>query len=211
MSPEQVMVWIGIVLAGWYGLAFFYNRRLGVRTYRWIQAGFGALSANPPSARWLGSSASGAQVIFDRPEPPFRRVELTFLLETRELLPLWIFQRLSGRRDRLFFKASLRKAPKGAVEVAPERAPLGYALANNPEWTAEPGPYSLIVAFQGAAGREMAARLRPFLDQYGPHIQQFSWGARQPHVLAVLTLTDLDRWEARSFFEALRALLNEQG
>jgi len=36
---QTIVVYLGIFLILWYAVALIYNRRLGIRTYRWLQPG----------------------------------------------------------------------------------------------------------------------------------------------------------------------------
>jgi hypothetical protein len=91
LTPEYVVTGLGLVLVAWYLIAAIYNRRFGLRTYRWLQAGLEVLG-EPKSvqASWIGSSGSGARIGLQRAHAPFQRLELAYLLESRELAPLWL-------------------------------------------------------------------------------------------------------------------------
>src|SRR3990170_7569395 len=113
---QQIAIYLWVFLLLWYIAAAAYNRRRGVRAYRWLRPGLAKLG--PISdARWIGSSGSGARLVVGKADRPFRQVEAAYLLETRELLPLWLINRLRGRRDALILRADLRSSPHGELEV----------------------------------------------------------------------------------------------
>lgn len=212
-AGQTIVIALGIFLALWFVAASAYNRRRGVRTYRWIQTGvktFGAIS----EARWLGSSGSGAQMVIAKPGKPFRRVEIAFLLETRELLPLWLLNHLRGRRDTMIFKANLRNAPRGEVEILPQDRP--FRSIENP-----PGAETWSVLDQPLAGGFAAARrgrdtdsliesVTPLLSSDGESIRRLSLARTSPHLIAEINLPDLMASPAPDFFTRLSAAFSEK-
>ncbi|MHC4404618.1 MAG: hypothetical protein ACYTG0_33610, partial [Planctomycetota bacterium] len=84
MDPGTIAV-IGLCafLALWYGVAHLYNRYRGQQIFRWLKAGLDVLGGEV-EAGWIGSPASGARINVTHAKPPFRRLEITLLLENRE-------------------------------------------------------------------------------------------------------------------------------
>ena len=116
MTPEYVVMGLGLILVLWYFVFATYNRRRGVRIFRWLQRDFSKLgdSKNIQSG-WIGSSGSGAQIVVQPAHPPFQRLELLYLLQSRELAPLWLIDVLRGKRDLIICRAVLRDRPGGEV------------------------------------------------------------------------------------------------
>jgi hypothetical protein len=112
--------WIVIGLSGflflWYILASSANRNRGIATYRWLRQGLETLG-KVSRAEWIGGSNVGARVIVSKPAKPFRRVEAYYRLEPREFLPYWLYSYLSGKRDEVIIRVTLRMIPKGALEI----------------------------------------------------------------------------------------------
>jgi len=98
---------VGICITAAVGSAFFVGWRWGWICWEEREAG------------WIGSPASGARINVIHAAPPFRRLEMTLLLENREVPLLWLFDRLHGKRDWLTIKATLRSPRRGEVEVSP--------------------------------------------------------------------------------------------
>ena len=114
--------WIAISLSAlfgaWYAVGAIINRRRGVAIYRWLRTGLeqvGKIS----EAKWIGSSGSGARLVVDKGKKPFRRVEVVFLLESREIMPIWLFNRLRKKQDEMILKATLTQVPDQEVESGP--------------------------------------------------------------------------------------------
>lgn len=118
MNPGQtIVIVLSIFMGVWYVIGSIFNRRRGIDTYRWLRDSlqkYGKIS----EAKWIGSSASGARMAIDKPGAPFRRVEAIFLLNSREILPLWLFNLVRAKSDEMILKADLRKMPNFQMEVA---------------------------------------------------------------------------------------------
>ena len=147
MDTEIIAV-IGlcVVLALWYGAGYLYNRGRGQRLFRWLETGLDVLGGERESG-WIGSSASGARINVLHTDPPFRRMEITLLLENREIPLLWLLDHLRGRKDRLIIRATLRSPRRGEVEAAPARKRIGHWQEES--WTQYEGPRGLTVARRG--------------------------------------------------------------
>lgn len=114
---QTIVIVLSVFMGVWYLVGSIINRRRGVDTYRWLRDGlqrFGKIS----EAKWIGSSASGARMVIDKPQAPFRRIETIFLMNSREIMPLWLFNLLRGKSDELVLKANLRKTPAYQMEIA---------------------------------------------------------------------------------------------
>ena len=177
------VIGVCIVLALWYGGGYLYNRRRGRRLFRWLEAGLDVLEGER-EAGWIGSPASGARVNVVHAAPPFRRLEITLLLENREMLPLWLFGHLRGRRDGLIIKATLRSPRRGEVEVIPATGHTARGLHQEQEqpWTWQQGPCGLAIAYRGSGAGPQVAGLEPWVDAYGTHLQRLSWRKTDPHI-----------------------------
>ena len=191
---QLIVIGLSIVLLIWYFGASVYNRRRGQALGRWLQAGLKSLGGQA-SYKWIGSSASGLQAIVNGGRPPWKSAEAILLLETRELLPLWIFQRLTGRRDQLILKLALRHRLTGSLDAAPRVVP--------PQgWTQTPGPHGLQLTTD-RAGVAVVSRLTPFLDRYGPALRSLSVRPQEPQLILALNMSALESEPAEKVLEAL--------
>jgi hypothetical protein len=184
MEPAVIaVIGLSVFLALWYGGGHLYNRRRGQRLFRWLEAGLDVLGGER-EAGWLGSPAAGARINVTRATPPFRRLEITLLLENREILPLWLLSHLRGKRDGLIIKATLRSPRRGEVEIMPATGPVAQGLRREQErpWTWQEGPYDLFIAYRGSGAQPQAAGLAPWLEAYGAHLHRFSWRKADPHI-----------------------------
>lgn len=205
-TPEYLVTGLGIFLAVWYLIAAIYNRRFGLRTYRWLQSGLGVLGdTKSVRASWIGSSGSGARVGLQRGHAPFQRLELVYLLESRELAPLWLLDMLRGKRDQLILRGTLRHQRTGEVEVLPpgDGALKTIQRETTKPWTLTDGPHNLVIAQRGSTEQQVDWVV-PFLEKYGPNLKRLSWGPQDPHILIVLRLAGLQDTEAATLFQDIR-------
>jgi hypothetical protein len=181
---QTIVVYLGIFLILWYAVALIYNRRLGIRTYRWLQPGVATLG-KITQAKWLGSSGSGARIGVAQAKHPFRQAEVAFLLETRELLPLWLLNRLRGIRDSLVVRAQLRSVPQGELESCLRALPI-WRSADRVQ--AEPVGHAGSGAPGRTAGRaraqhgQIAGAAKALLNEVGPGIRRLL-AAHRPHLI----------------------------
>ncbi|MDY7078859.1 MAG: hypothetical protein SXV54_18250 [Chloroflexota bacterium] len=182
-SEVVAVIGLCVFLALWHGGGYLYNRHRGQRLFRWLKTGLDVLGGERESG-WLGSPASGARVNITHAAPPFRRLEITLLLKNREILPLWLLDRLRGKQDWLIIKATLRSPRRGAVEIVPAKGRMAQALLKeqkNP-WMLQEGPYGLVIAYRSSGTRQQMAELSSWLETYGMHLHRFSWCKTDPHV-----------------------------
>jgi len=191
LSPEQILVGLGAVLAAWYLIASIYNRRRGIATYRWLRNGLDVLG-DKHEGKWLGSAASGAHLTVAKPKSPFRRVELIFLLESRELLPLWVVDLIRNKRDQVIFKATTRAALQARIEIAPASSRIARRIKTqiDENWTSQVLD-GFFVTSRGHDATAALAALKPVLDQYGTQLRHISWSTDRPNIIAIFHLPGL--------------------
>ncbi len=204
LSLEQ-WLWIGlaVTLGVGYLLGLMRNRRLGQRAYRWLHAGLRAAWDRPVQGRWLGSAATGARLSVARPPAPWRAWEAAFLLQTRELWPLWLVNRLRGKGDELVLRATLRHRVTTEWEMGPRQgrqatAPApGFVLVTDlplpPNWVAWARPTP-----QAAA----RAAWEPLLTRYADALRGVSLRREAPHLIVRLDLTAAMRAPAQDLIHA---------
>jgi len=209
MEPGVVaIIGLCVFLALWYGGGHLYNRRRGQHLFRWLEMGLDVLGGER-EAGWIGSPASGARVNVVHAAPPFRRLEITLLLENREILPLWLFDRLLGKRDGLIIKSTLRSPRRGEVAVVSAKGRTAQGLRREQEqpWTWQEGPHGLAIAYRGAGARRQVAGLESWLETYGAHLHRFSWRKTDPHVQLQMTVGGLLATSSEIFLADLQAAM----
>ena len=209
MDPGIVVI---IALCGllllWYGGAYLYNRRRGERLYRWIEAGLDVLGGER-EAGWIGSSASGARFNIIHAAPPFRRLEITLLLDHREVLPLWLIRRLRGDQDWLIIRATLRSPRQCEVEILPPTGQIARGLRKEREqpWAWQNEVSGMAIAYRGSGAQRHIVGLQPWLQTYGHHLHRFSWRKTDPHIQLQAKVAGLLPMSSAEFLADLQAAL----
>ncbi len=109
---QGIAIGLSVLLGFNYFIGTIINRKKGTSLFRWLRDGAQAVLGKVTHASWVGSSSAGGRLAIGQANAPFRRVEMLYLLATREILPLLWLQRLRGRRDELVLKAVLRSGPR---------------------------------------------------------------------------------------------------
>ncbi|MEW6717103.1 MAG: hypothetical protein AB1345_06345 [Chloroflexota bacterium] len=206
---QWIVIGLCIFLLAWYVVAAYLNRKRGILIYRWIRDGLekiGKLS----EVSWIGSSGSGAQIAVKRATAPFQKIEVVFLLESRELLPLWLFNLLRNKRDEMILKAWLRNSPPLELEVARKRdRSFAKLLAHDPK-----RPFQLVsgleqfqIAYRGKANPESLEKLEAFMAREGATVQRISLGRKAPHLAVRVFISPLMSSPSEEFFSSLQAWL----
>ncbi len=205
-SGTAAVTGLCVFLVLWYGSGHLYNRRRGQRLFGWLEAGLDLLGGER-EAGWIGSPASGARVNVVHAAPPFRRLEITLLLQNREIPLLWLLDHLRARQDRLIIRATLRSPRRGEVEVRPRRRRTARRQSQEEPWTWQEGAHGLLVAYQGHEARRQVSMLEPWLETYGAHLQGLVWRKRDPHIQLQMKAGGLLAVPSETFLADLQAAL----
>jgi hypothetical protein len=209
---QWVIIILSLVLAIWYFLGSIYNRRRGMKVFNWLRPGMEQLG-KLSEAKWIGSSGSGARLVVDKAQAPFQRVEVIFLLETREILPLWVFNHLRGRRDEIIMKSSLRSSPSPEWEAAhPGNRDFQKVVSADGKNSFEKiqGPEGYDLAFRGDHDEKLAGRLYDFLDHYRSAVWRVSVQRKAPNLILRANLPTLQEKPAEDFFLAIREVFKPE-
>lgn len=194
---------LSVVLLLWYVGGHLYNRRKGRWLRQWVERGLEEMGEEWQGG-WLGSPASGARILVHRAHPPFQRMEVTLLLENREIPILWLADRLQGKKDALILKATRRSLRKGTLHAGPPSQVLVPPLLS---WHQEKGPHGLIVASRDSGALQRTEGLAPWLDHYGPYLRRLVLQEEDPHLTVWVNVSDLARnVPAAVFFKDLQSL-----
>jgi hypothetical protein len=207
---QWIMIGLSAVLAIWFAIGFIYNRRRGESVSRWMIAGMKSLGEISEIA-WIGSSASGARLVVKEAKSPFRLVEAVFLLESREILPIWILNRIRGKTDEVIIKADLRTAPKEVLEVSRHNYQKVKQRDHETNQKIHPNDIS-VPGFRVSTSRKVVeddhSNLHAFLEKYGRGVQKISIHRRKPHLIVRLSLPNLITEPPEEIFQALHEILS---
>jgi hypothetical protein len=201
----QAVIAFCVLLAIWYVVGWQVNRRRGMCLLEWIVQGLRALGDQITVSR-LGTS--GFQVHVGKVQPPFKKIEVTILLEPREILLFWLFNLLRGKADSLVFKGTLRAWPQGEIEVM-KRSRLGKQVLKGLDeetWTCQETASGLVMACRGQKGQQQAAAISHLVEDLSPRLLRLSLSNKDPHFLVSLSLAGLDEQSALFLLSSLRDL-----
>jgi hypothetical protein len=206
-TSQRVLIVIALVMLLWYVIGTWYSRRRGIRTLEWLREGLQLLGGQLQAA-WIGSAASGARVAVNKANPPYQHLETTFILESREILPLWLVNLIRGKRDELIIKAHLRSPRRGEIEVVPSGSRLERSLRKEGQaaWRWQEGPHGLCLAHRGTQDETLITVVLSFLESYGCWLRRFSYRRDKPHLLLRIHLAGLVDRPSIDFFGDLTAM-----
>ena len=201
--------WIIIILCAfllvWYVIAGYFNRKRGIIFYRWLRDGLELLGGDR-EMHWIGSSGSGGQIIIKNAEPPCKTIDVVFLLETRELLPLWLINLIRKKQDEVIIKAILRNTSKQEIEVArsgDREFSRILALDQKPAYSQVPTTQNFQIAQRGGGNPETIKQLEKFLSEDGDQIIRLSLQRKTPHLVIRISLSKAIDKPSEDFFSSL--------
>jgi len=206
-AGQWAVIGICVVLIAGYAGGYYYNRRLAEQTLAWLQKGLGRWGQATPGER-LGGLATGGRLAVNAAREPFQRIEAVFLLEPRENMIFWLFDRLRGRRDELILRIVLRAAPdKESLAEVGRRQDRNFkrALEKEKSPTVEPAAHGLDIAYWGKKS-QAGERTRFFLGKYGEAVNLLSIRRAAPHLFLRVRLKPLLNRSAEDFFSDVRDL-----
>jgi hypothetical protein len=208
---QWIVSGLSVFLIVWYVLAAYFNRKRGILVYRWLRDGLKEI-AQDPEVHWIGSSGSGGQLLFKNTTAPFQSIEIVFLMETRELLPLWLFNLLRNKRGEIILKTSLLTPPSQEIEVArlgDRGFPRLLALEQKQPYAQMPVLQGFQIARRGRKKSQGLPQLELFLNQYGVAVQRISLQRKSPHLVLQANLVKLMKYPAEDFFSSLQTWLQD--
>jgi hypothetical protein len=202
---NQAVIAFCALLVVWYIVGWQMNRRRGERLLEWALQGLRAFGDQITVSR-LGTS--GFQVNVAKAQAPFKKIEATILLQPREILLLWIFNLLRGRKDHLVFKATLRTWPRGEIEVMKTGRLSGGVLEELGEktWTCQETAGGLVMAYRGKQGQQQVDAISHLVENLSARLLRLSLSKKDPHLLVSLSLAGLDGQSALFLFSSLKDL-----
>jgi hypothetical protein len=185
-GTERLLWIVLIVLVLSYLAGAWLNRRRSKVIGKWIQAGLSVLGGQP-AWKLTRSLSTGAEVMVTDASRPFQRVQISYFLLTREIMPLWGIELLRGKRDLLAIRADLRVQPAAEYELMPIQGKLRTLLdskAGDQPWQWQEMPAGLGLATRGETSRATLQTIGTFAKRHGPLIERLSLRPRQ-HGLTV--------------------------
>lgn len=197
-----------LVVVGWFALGTQSNVRAGDRVLKWLRDGL-PIVGEKTTMHWMGSSV--LQLKIAKATAPFRNAEMLFVFEPRDIIFLWLWSRLQGRRDLMIFRGTSNAAPSFELEVFD---PQGWTTHNTERdvqkknWTrvALTDQPSLQAYYSGAGGAEAAQTFTALATRAGGRLVRLSIHRNLPNVEAHWLLPDRQTVSARDLFSSLREI-----
>ena len=199
-----IFILVVILVVGGFALGTHRNVRRGHDAMAWAQDGL-PLVGEKTTLRWLGSSV--VQLKIQNAKRPFREVEVLFVLEPRDIAPLWLLARARGRRDLFIFRSRMHKLPEFEFEALEPTAwsVRGHeAQLRRRKWQLVPAPDSLVAYSPEPA--PVANRLLDLGALSGCPLIRLSIQRQDPNFEVHWPLAELRKLPARTVFETLRKL-----
>ncbi len=210
-GPAERILWIIVILLvlGYLG-GNWLNRQRSRAIGRWLQSALSTLGGQP-AWNLAGTMSSSVQLTVNHAARPFRQLVITYHMLTREFLPLWMFELLRGKRDRMTVRGDLRGVLSEEIEVVPWRGKLRRMLdqhAGDQPWNWQRAPARLGLASHQAGDSDLCCSMLSFLEQYGHSIERLSLRRRQPNLMLFVRLDGIERAPAADFLQALQRALS---
>jgi hypothetical protein len=205
---QIIVIGLSLTLVLWFLGGTWYNRRRANQIWRWLEPGLEVLGGRVGKV-WIGASGAGLRVAVDNPAAPLRRLECIVALESRENLPLWLFERSRGKRDQLTLRAQLRSSSQREVEAVPVGGGLDRALQAQTDapWQLTDVSPHWAIAQRGSVREGQFEALGVFLTTYQPQLQRFSVRRAEPHLFILLRFDGLMDKTSHQLLSELKAAL----
>ncbi len=117
-TGEWIVIGLSLLIGLFFVLGNWFNNQRADNAMHWLRQGlseYGALK----SSRFNAPTSKGiAFQIVPSASCPYQRIQGILILERRENLPLWIFQRMRGKRDILQMTSDLHDAPNIDLHIS---------------------------------------------------------------------------------------------
>jgi hypothetical protein len=183
----------GVLIAG-YLVGRSVNRKRARIISTWLESGMRTLGGMPV-VQAVNRTAFRIKVTQAR--VPFSVVTASVVLLSREVLPIWLWERIKQHSDIVFFHLTLRRDPRIELEIVNPTCELGRrgeAQAEQLQWplTATRGAYHLYCPESGISDDLVDRIITHVADApYMPH--RVAIRTHAPHVLASFAFSDLQR------------------
>jgi hypothetical protein len=204
-----IFIVVALLVVGGFALGTHRNVRRGHDAMRWAQDGL-PLVGEKTTLRWLGSTV--VQLKIQNAKRPFREAEVLFVLEPRDVAPLWFLARARGRRDLFIFRSRMHKLPElefEAFEPNTWSARGREAQLRHQKWQ----PVTARDPLVGYAPEPLPAahELLDLAALSGCPLARLSIQRHDPNFEVHWPLTELTKLPASTVFETLRRLGQQTG
>jgi hypothetical protein len=207
----NILIVLILAVIGWFGFGTIANVRAGNRVMKWLREGLAGIGEKT-TMNWIGSAA--IQFKIAKAKGAFRDAETVFAFEPRDVVLLWLFARLQGRRDLMIFRATLNNAPDFELEIFDPQSwlaahPQKEIRHKNWQPVALPAQFKVQAYYSGAVDVALVQSLINLATRAGAKLTYLSIRRSLPNLQAHWLLPDPDKVSARALFSDLRELGNQ--
>lgn len=200
-----------LLLAGgflaWFVIGGEYNRRRAGRLAQWVYQGLKPLLGKA-SVRWLTTHAF--EVLVDDAQRPFSSMKATGLLESRDMLAIWLYNRFAYRPDVLVIRGNLRRKPLWGCEAFRPRTILSgdaRQAAETEGWSQQARHQRRLETWHsGEHAAELCARLIAEVDQSGFELIRLAVHRAEPHLVLAVSVARFASEDPHQLFETFKRL-----
>jgi hypothetical protein len=188
VGPYLVVTVAGVFLL-WFFVGAHLTRRRLAEAARCVYRGLELYNAPGPtpmqaSIKWLSTNAFN--IALESARPPFTAVVVTVLLQSRDMMTMWLIDRVSSRRDLIMLRFDLERQPIWGVEIYRRHSILaGEAthLAKRSGWVVQPSADGrLLIAHGGGKASDLCAELLAALGAEERGLVRLSVRRQSPHL-----------------------------
>jgi hypothetical protein len=189
-----------------YGVGRWTNQRRARQISDWLEPGLRSLGGMPTVQRVSGSAF---RIKMTNANRPFRTVTVSVVLISREVLPVWLWERLSGHHDLLVVHVTFRHPPALEGEIinpGNELGRRGEAQAQELNWSSLdlPPGWRLYHAPDSPPSQLEAVAETVASSPFAPWRVALRRDA--PHMLLSMSVPDLDRIHSQQLADTLKEM-----
>lgn len=205
-SGPLLVLGFGVLFVVWYVAGNELMRRRARRLATWCREATRPMGGTL-AIRWLTNGCF--QLEIRSPRPPFRSGTLTGLVESLDVVTVWLWNRWRGRRDMVQLQVVLDGRPIWGLELYRPRSLLaGDARhrAREERWQEQPLDDFRLASAGGAAPQELARRLLAALSGERENVVRLALRRQGAHLTLALNVPDADRLAPAAFYQLARDL-----
>jgi hypothetical protein len=210
MKPLGVGEWVVIGFCILLGLVFLWgmidSRRRSGSIVDWLRHGLkGYASVSDP--HWLAPGTFNVRISFKQ-KNVIKELLMVFLLERRENLPLWIFQKLRGKQDEVVLHANLYRQPERHLSILTnlkDSRPFPVMSGSN---GSRVDYKSFSILSDGEISAQKNAGIISFLDAYSMGLRRLVLKPQTPHLMVEMYLSYVKKDTPETFLKALGEILS---
>lgn len=186
---------------GWFLIGGEYNRRRAGRLAQWIYRGFQPFLGTA-SIRWLTTHAF--EMFVEGAKYPFSALKVTGLLESRDMVAVWLYNRLTYRPDLIVLRANLHRKPMWGFEAFRQRTILSgdaRLAAEQEGWVRQACVHGLELWHGGGKDGALCQRLVEAAVGVEQDLIRLAVHRREPHIVLAVSAARFERQDAQRLFE----------